>query len=84
MESRLNIHSVWWTVHHKVNLQLLSDKLAILVLATKFNQSDINIISTATKFVIDNVFHNVRFFLLTIVGSAPPTRRPIILRDSTP
>ena len=47
--------------------QLLSDKLAILILATKFNQSYVHIISSSAKLIIDNVFHNMRFFLLTIV-----------------
>ena len=67
VKSRLDIHSVWRAVHHKVYFQLLSDKLTVFVLTTKFNQSYINIISTTTKLIIDNVFHNVRFFLLSIV-----------------
>ena len=67
MKSRLDIHSVWRAVHHKVYLQLFSDKLTVLILATKFNQSYVHIISSTAKFIIDNVFHNVRFFLLSIV-----------------
>lgn len=39
----------------------------MIILATKFNQSYVHIISTATKLIIDNVFHNVCFLLLTIV-----------------
>ena len=67
VESRLNIHPVWRTVHDKINLQLFSDKLTVLILATKYNQSYINIISSTAKLIIDNVFHNVRFLLLSIV-----------------
>ena len=67
MKSRLDIHSVWRAVHHKVYLQLFSDKLAVLILATKFNLSYVHIISSTAKLIIDNVFHNVCFLLLTIV-----------------
>ena len=39
----------------------------MIILATKFNQSYVHIISTTTKLIIDNIFHNVRFLLLPIV-----------------
>ena len=67
VKNRLDIHSVWRAVHHKVYLQLFSDKLTVLILATKFNQSYVHIISSTAKLIIDNVFHNVRFLLLAVV-----------------
>ena len=39
----------------------------MIILATKFNQSYVHIISSTAKLIIDNVFHNVCFLLLTIV-----------------
>ena len=67
METRLNVNTVWWAIHNKIDFQLSSDKLTVLILTTKFNQSYINIISTTAKLIIDNVFHNVCFLLLSIV-----------------
>ena len=39
----------------------------MIILATKFNQSYVHIISPTAKLIIDNVFHNVCFLLLSIV-----------------
>ena len=39
----------------------------MIILATKFNQSYVHIISSTAKLIIDNVFHNVCFLLLAIV-----------------
>ena len=57
----------------------------MIILATKFNQSYVHIISTATKLIIDNVFHNVRLFLLSIVenGCTNADVREIVFRLGT-
>ena len=52
VKSRLDIHSVWRTVHRKINLQLFSDKLAVLILATKSTFFDIGIIFYTVKIMI--------------------------------
>ena len=67
MESRLYVNTIWWAIYHKINFQLPSDKLSVFIFATKFYQTDIHIIATTTKFVVDDILHNVRFFLLAIV-----------------
>ena len=38
----------------------------MIILATKFNQSYVHIISSTAKLIIDNVFHNVCFLLLAV------------------
>ena len=85
VESRLNVNAIWWTIHYKIHFQLSSDELTVLIFASKFYQTDINIIPTATKFVVDNVFHDVRLFLLAIVeyGSTDTNICKIILGFST-
>ena len=76
MKSRLDINSIWWSVHHKVHFHLPSYELAIFILATKFHQTNIHIIATTTKFVVDDILHDVRLFLLAIVknGSTNPPK----------
>ena len=68
MEGRLDIYTIWGTVHDKVDFQLSSDKLlAVLILSSNFDQANIHTISTAAKFIIDDVLHNVCLLLLAII-----------------
>ena len=57
----------------------------MITLATKFNQSYVHIISSTAKLIIDNVFHNVCFLLLTIVknGCTYADVRKVVFRLST-
>lgn len=57
----------------------------MIILATKFNQSYVHIISSTAKLIIDNVFHNVCFLLLTIVknGCTYADVRKVVFRLST-
>ena len=67
VESRLYVNTIWRTVHHKVNFQLSSDKPSVLIFASKLHQTSIHIIATTAKFIVYDILHNVRFFLLTVV-----------------
>ena len=63
--SNLNLIPLVALIHHKVNLQLLTNTLALFILIEDVHDTHINIVATNQKLVINNVLHDMRRFLLS-------------------
>ena len=63
---RLNIITLIRLIANKIYFRLNSHRFAVFVF-TVFNDAYVNVESHYFKFVIDNIFHNMSFFVLTEV-----------------
>ena len=61
---RLNIVSLTALISYEINFYLLSDIFALGGFFSKLNYTDINIISSVSKFVINDILHQMSFFYL--------------------
>ena len=61
----LDIVSLVSLIHHKVNLQLLANTLALFILIKDIHDTHINIVATDQQLVINNVLHDMSRLLLS-------------------
>ena len=63
-KSRLDIVPVASLIHHEINLVLLADAFPINF-SLNIYHADIYIITSRSQLIIENILHNMIFFLLT-------------------
>ena len=70
--SNLDIVSLVPLIHHKVNLQLPANTLAIFILIKDIHDTHINIVATNQQLVINNVLHDMSRLLLSEIQTGIP------------